>query len=40
MLLGIIGIAYIWQAVVADVGIAIIAILNSMRCLKVTMVLD
>ena len=34
MIFGILGIAYIWQAVVADVGVTIIAVLNSMRCLK------
>ena len=32
--LGILGIAYIWQAVIADVGVTIIAIVNSMRCLR------
>ena len=34
MILGILGIAYIWQAVVADVGVTIIAVVNSMRCLR------
>lgn len=34
MLLGVLGIATIWQAVIADVGVAIIAILNSMRVLN------
>ena len=33
-ILGILGITYIWQAVIADVGVTIIAILNSMRCLR------
>lgn len=34
MIFGILGIAYIWQAVVGDVGVTIITVLNSMRCLK------
>lgn len=34
MLLGVLGIATIWQAVIADVGVAILAILNSMRVLN------
>ncbi len=34
LLLGAIGIASMWAAVFADVGVAVIAILNSMRCLK------
>ena len=29
------GIANMWLAVFADVGVAVIAILNSMRCLKI-----
>ena len=35
MILGIMGIANIWIAVFADVGVALIAILNSMRALKI-----
>ncbi len=35
MILGIMGIANIWIAVFADVGVALIAIMNSMRALKV-----
>lgn len=35
MILGVIGIANMWIAVFADVGVALIAILNSMRALKV-----
>ncbi|MBQ3817281.1 MAG: cadmium-translocating P-type ATPase [Clostridia bacterium] len=35
MILGALGIANMWMAVFADVGVAIIAILNSMRALKV-----
>lgn len=34
MVLGAVGIANIWAAVFADVGVAVIAILNSMRALK------
>ena len=35
LLLGAIGYADMWLAVFADVGVAVIAILNSMRALKV-----
>ncbi|MCR5179084.1 MAG: cadmium-translocating P-type ATPase [Lachnospiraceae bacterium] len=34
LILGAIGFASMWAAVFADVGVAVIAILNSMRCLK------
>jgi Cd2+/Zn2+-exporting ATPase len=34
LLLGAIGIANMWVAVFADVGVAVICILNSMRMLK------
>ena len=34
MILGALGIANIWLAVFADVGVSVIAILNSMRTLK------
>jgi len=34
LILGAIGLANMWEAVFADVGVAIIAILNSMRALK------
>ena len=34
MVFGILGIAHIWQAVVADVGVTIITVVNSMRCLR------
>lgn len=34
MLLGVLGIANMWLAVFADVGVAVLAILNSMRTLK------
>ena len=34
MILGLFGIANMWLAVFADVGVAVIAILNSMRMLK------
>jgi len=33
LILGALGIANMWEAVFADVGVAIIAILNSMRVL-------
>ena len=35
LVLGALGIAGMWEAVFADVGVAVIAILNSMRALKV-----
>ena len=34
MLLGAIGVANMWLAVFADVGVALLAILNAMRALK------
>ena len=34
MLLGTLGMATMWEAVFADVGVAVLAILNSMRALK------
>ena len=34
LILGAFGIANIWMGVFADVGVAVIAILNAMRCLK------
>lgn len=34
MLLGILGVATIWEAVIADVGVAIVAILNATRVLN------
>ena len=34
MILGVLGIANMWLAVFADVGVAVLAILNSMRTLK------
>ena len=36
MLLGVFGMANMWLAVFADVGVAVLAILNSMRALKYT----
>ena len=33
--LGAMGVATMWEAVFADVGVSIIAILNSIRALKV-----
>ena len=35
LLLGALGYASMWAAVFADVGVAFIAILNAMRCLRV-----
>ena len=35
LLLGAFGVANMWEAVFADVGVAVIAILNAMRCLYV-----
>ena len=35
LILGVIGLATMWEAVFADVGVSIIAILNSIRALKV-----
>ena len=35
LLLGAFGMANMWEAVFADVGVSVIAILNSMRALKV-----
>lgn len=34
LLMGAFGIATMWEAVFADVGVSVIAILNSMRALK------
>ena len=36
MLLGAMNMANMWMAVFADVGVAVIAILNAMRCLRVS----
>ena len=35
MVLGVFGIATMWEAVFADVGVSVIAILNAMRAMKV-----
>ena len=35
LVLGALGIANMWLAVFADVGVSVIAILNAMRCLKI-----
>jgi Cd2+/Zn2+-exporting ATPase len=35
LLLGAFGMATMWEAVFADVGVAFIAILNATRCLQV-----
>ena len=34
LILGALGAAYMWEAVIADVGVSVVAILNSMRLLK------
>ncbi|MBO5551890.1 MAG: heavy metal translocating P-type ATPase, partial [Lachnospiraceae bacterium] len=36
LLLGALGMASMWEAVFADVGVSVIAILNSMRALKLS----
>ena len=36
LLLGAFGVANMWEAVFADVGVSVIAILNAMRTLKTT----
>jgi Cd2+/Zn2+-exporting ATPase len=35
MILGALGLAGMWMAVFADVGVALLAILNAMRCSKI-----
>ena len=35
LILAAVGIATMWLAVFADVGVAVLAILNAMRCMKV-----
>ena len=35
LLLGALGMANMWEAVFADVGVSVIAILNAMRALKI-----
>ncbi|MCD8391100.1 MAG: hydrolase, partial [Firmicutes bacterium] len=35
LILGALGMANMWEAVFADVGVAVIAIINSMRALNV-----
>lgn len=35
ILLGLVGKAAVWHAVIADVGVTIVAVLNSLRCLKI-----
>ena len=36
LILGAIGIANMWMAIFADVGVMVIAVLNAIRCLKVS----
>ena len=35
IILGLIGKAAVWHAVIADVGVTIVAVVNSLRCLKI-----
>ena len=35
LLLGAFGLANMWMAIFADVGVMVIAVLNAIRCLKV-----
>ncbi len=35
IILGLVGKAAVWHAVIADVGVTIVAVLNSLRCLKI-----
>ena len=35
MMLGVLGFANMWAAIFADVGVAILAILNAMRSFKI-----
>lgn len=37
LVLGALGAANMWEAVFADVGVSVIAILNAMRALKINM---
>jgi Cd2+/Zn2+-exporting ATPase len=36
LILGAFGIANMWMAIFADVGVMVLAVLNAIRCLKVT----
>ena len=35
LILGALGIAGMWMAIFADVGVMVIAVLNAIRCLKI-----
>lgn len=35
IILGMLGLASIWQAVIADVGVTVVAVINSLRCLNI-----
>jgi Cd2+/Zn2+-exporting ATPase len=35
LILGALGIANMWMAIFADVGVMVLAVLNAVRCLKV-----
>ena len=39
LILGALGMANMWAAVFADVGVAFLCILNAMRCLRVPEIL-
>ena len=36
LLLGAVGLANMWLAIFADVGVMVLAVLNAIRCLKVS----
>ena len=36
LLLGAVGLANMWIAIFADVGVMVLAVLNAIRCLKVS----
>lgn len=40
LVLGAIGLASMWLAIFADVGVMVLAVLNAVRCLKVKQVKD
>lgn len=37
LILGAVGMAGMWLAIFADVGVMVLAVLNAIRCLKVKM---
>lgn len=34
LILAALGYSYMWMAIIADVGVTIVAVMNSLRCLK------